>query len=99
VSDRNYQIDMSNSLSTYFFLCHFNTTTVTNDTLITDSLILSAGTFVILHRSEYFLAEQTVPFRLVGVFVTCFGLHDLSPLFLQDRVGRCKTDGDFIKST
>src|SRR5690606_2245429 len=74
MSHRNYQADVAVTLSTYFFLGNFYTTTVANDSFVSDSLVFTASTFVILHRTEDFLAEQAVTFRFVGSVVNGFGL-------------------------
>jgi len=49
---RYNQIDMTYPVSSYFFLRYFNTTTVTNNSFVTDSFIFTAGTFIILYRTK-----------------------------------------------
>jgi hypothetical protein len=45
------------SVSTHFFLSNFNTTTVTNDSFVSDSFVFSTSTFKILvqkfHRKDH----------------------------------------------
>ena len=60
---------MTATFTAYFLLCHFYTTTVADNTFITDAFVLSAVTFIILHRTEDTFAEQAVTFRLVGTVV------------------------------
>jgi len=71
---RNNQFDMSHTLTSYFFLGYFYTTTVTNNTLITDTLILTAIAFVVFYWTEYFFAKQTITFWLISTIVNGFRL-------------------------
>ena len=90
---------MSGTLTTNFLLCHLNTTTVTNDTLITDTLVLTAGTLIVLGRTEDALTEQTVTLRLIGTVVDGFRFGNLTEATLEDIFGRSKSDGNFRKIT
>ena len=99
MSHRNHQLDVSGTLTAHFLLCHLNTTTVTDDTLITDTLVLSAGTLIVLSRTEDALAEQTVTLWFVGTIVDGFGFGDLAEATLEDLFRRSKTYGNLRKIT
>jgi hypothetical protein len=57
MSDWHNKIDVTYSVSTHFFLSNFNTTTVTNDSFVSDSFVFSTSTFKILvqkfHRKDH----------------------------------------------
>ena len=69
---------MSGALTTNLLLCYLNTTTIADDTLITDTLILTAGTLIVLRRTEDALTEQTVTLRLIGTVVDGFRFGNLT---------------------
>ena len=75
MSHRNDQLDMPHPFTAYFFLRHFHTTTVTNDTFITDAFVFTAMALVILYRTENPLTEQTVAFRLISTVVDGSGFN------------------------
>ena len=60
---------MTGTLTTYLLLGNLYTTAVADDTLITDALVLTASTLIVLGRTEDALAEQTVALGLVGAIV------------------------------
>ena len=88
---------MTYTLSTYFLLSYFNTTTVANYTLIANTLILTAGTFVILYRTEDTLTKQTITLWFVGTVVNGFGFEHLAMRSLQKVFWRGKADSDALK--
>ena len=51
---------------------------VISNTLITNALVLSAVTLIILYRTKDTLAEQTVTLRLVGTIVDSLWLEHLA---------------------
>ena len=61
---RYYQRDMAHALTTNLLLGNLYTTSVTHNTLIADTLVLTAMELIILHRTEDALAEQTVKLGL-----------------------------------
>ena len=69
---------MSDTLTTHLLLGNLNTATVADDTLVTDTLVLTAGTLVVLRRTEDALAEQTVALGLVGAVVDGLRLGNLT---------------------
>ena len=69
---------MTHALTTHFLFRHFHTATVTNDSLVTDALVLAAVTLVVLHWTKNALAEQAVTLRLVRTVVDGLGLQHFS---------------------
>ena len=94
---RNDELDVSHTLTTYFLLGHFHTTTVADNALVTDTLVLSAMAFIVFHRTEDTFAEQTVAFRFISTVVNGFRFQHLAARILKDFFGRSQTDGDFSK--
>ena len=74
---------MSGALTTNLLLRYLNTTTIADDTLITDTLILTAGTLIVLRRTEDALTEQTVTLRLIGTVVDGFRFGNLTEATLR----------------
>ena len=73
MSNRDYELDVSRALAAYLLLCHLYTTTVADDTLVADALVLTAMALVVLRRTEDALAEKTIALGLVGTIVDGFG--------------------------
>ena len=91
---RYNEFDMAHAFTANFLLCYFHTATVAHDTFVTDTLVFSAGTFVILYRSEDPFAEQTITFRFVRTVVDCFRLQYFTIASFQDSIRGSQTDGD-----
>ena len=68
------EFDMSSTFTAHFLLCNFYTTTVADDSFITNTLVLSTGTFIIFCRTEDALTEQAIAFGLIGTIVNRFWL-------------------------
>ena len=66
------QLDVTHSLTSYLGFGNFYTALVAYNALISDALILTAVTFPVLGRSEYFFAEQAVLFGLLSSVIDCF---------------------------
>src|SRR5699024_8195030 len=60
------EFDVPHPLTADLGAGHLDAALVTNNTLITDLLILSASTLPVLSRTEDFLTEQTVAFGFQG---------------------------------
>ena len=73
------QFDMSHTLTAYISLGNFNTASVTDNTLITYLLILTAVTFPVLAGTKYLLTEQTVLLRLKRSVINRLRLLYLTP--------------------
>lgn len=93
----HYQVDMAHALTSYFFLGHLNTTTVTYDTLVTDALVFAAMTFVILDRTEDPFTEQATHLGFVTPIVDRLRLDDLTETPSQDDLRRSQGDPDLAK--
>src|SRR5437763_1513613 len=89
---------MAHAFAAHFLFSYFNTTTVTYDTLVTDTLVLTAGTFIIFNGSEDPFAEQTITFRFVRTVVDRFRLQYFTITSFEDGVGGCQTDRDLGES-
>ena len=61
--NRSRKLDVTHSFPSYFGFGNFYAATVADDTFISDSLILTAMAFPVLHRPENLFAEKTVFFR------------------------------------
>ena len=84
---------MASTLATHFLLCHFNTTSVADNTLIADTLVLAAMALVVLCRTKDTLAEETIALWLVSAVVDGFRLQHLTTTVLEDFLWRSKADG------
>ena len=90
----DYQRDVTHTLTTNLLLGDLYTATVADDTLIANTLVLTAVALVILNRTEDALAEQTITLGLVGTVVDGFGLENLATRLGTNLLGRCKTYRD-----
>ncbi len=72
------QLDVTTALTTHLLLRNLYATAVTYSSLVTDSLVLSAMTLIILGGTEDSLTEQSVTLWLVGTIVDGFGLQHLA---------------------
>ena len=97
MSNRNNELDMSSTLTTYLFLRNLNTTTVTDDTFVTDALVLTAGALIVFRRTEDSLTEQAVALWLVGAVVDGLGLGHLTIGVLLDCLRRGQANGNLGK--
>ena len=85
---------MSATLTTNLLLCNLYTTTITNDSLITDALVFTTAALIVFRRTENTFTEQTITFGLVRTIINGFGLGYLTKRIFQDLFGRSKTDGN-----
>ena len=76
--DRNRELNVAHAITTNFLLGNFYTTSITNDSFISDTLVFSAVTFKVLCRSKNPLTEQTLHFWLVRSVIDGLGLLYLS---------------------
>ena len=88
VSNWNDELDVTGAFTSYFFLGNFNAATVADDTLITDTFVLTAMAFIVLNRAENTFAEQSIAFRFVSTIVYCFRFKNFSIGSLEDFLGR-----------
>src|SRR5687767_2796364 len=94
MNNRHHQFNMAHAFTTYFLFRYLHTAAVANDSFITNTFVLTAGTLIILNRTKNPFAEQTISFRLVSTIVNGFRLKHLSVRPFQDAVGRSQSDGN-----
>ena len=70
--------NVSHAVTTNFVARNFNTTALTNDSLKTNSLVLSTCTFPSLLRSKNLFAEKTILLRAQCAVVDCLRLLNFS---------------------
>ena len=81
-----------------FFLCNLHTTTVANNTLVTNTFVFSAGALIIFYRPENSFAKQAISFRLVSAVINCFRLQYFTiSFFLRIASGEDKPDCNLRK--
>ena len=85
--NRHNKLNMSAALAAHLLLCHLDTATVADDAFVTNTLILAAGTLVVLGRTEDALAEKAVAFGLICAIVDGLRLGDFSEGVFQDFFG------------
>ena len=93
----NGKINMSHALTTDATKSHFDPTTVTNSSLVLDSLVFSASTFPVAGRTENTFTKETSLFRLKGPVVNGLRIEDLTLGPATDRFRICNGDGDLIE--
>ena len=96
---RNNQRNMSHAFATHFFLGYLNTTTVANDSFVTDTFVFTAVTLIILNRSEDSFAEQTIAFRFISPVIYRFRFQNFSVRTFKNFFRRGQTDTNFGKAT
>jgi hypothetical protein len=94
VGHGNNKFDMASTLAAHLLLGNLHTTTVADDALIADALVLAATALVVLGGTEDALAEKTVALGLIGAVVDSLGFSDLTITTLEDFLGRSKSDGN-----
>ncbi len=76
--NRYNQMNMSYSLASYLFLRYFNTTPITDNSSISNSLIFPTMTFPVFYRSKYPFTKKTILLWLIGSIVDCLWLKNLT---------------------
>ena len=97
MSYRYYQLNMSRTFAANLLLGYLYATSVADDTLITDALVLSASTLIVLSRTKDALAEETITLGLICTIINGFRLSNLTIRIFQDLFRRSKTDGNLRK--
>ena len=95
MSDGNYQMDVSHTFATHFFLCNFHPATIADNPFVTDTLVFSAMAFVILDRTENTLAKKTVTLRFVRTIVNRFRFQNFTTGVFKNFFRGSQTDGYF----
>ena len=91
MGDGNHQLNVAGTLTAHLLLGNLNTATVADNTLVTDALILAAGTLIVLCGTKDALTEQTVTLRLVGTIVDGLRLGNLTERTLENLLGRSQS--------
>ena len=87
------KLNMARTFTTNLLLGHLYTATIADDSFIANTLILTAGTLIILGRTKDTLTEKAVAFRLICTIINGFRFRYLAIRIFQDLFGRSKSDG------
>ena len=98
MGDGNDEFDVTHTFATHLFLGDFNTTTVADDSFVTDAFVFSTVTLIVLDGTENAFAEKTVAFGFICTVVDGLGFENLAAGFFEDFLGRCQSDGDLRES-
>ena len=93
MSNGNDKLNMSHTFTTHFLFGNLDTTTVTDNTLISDTLVFAAMALPITGGAEDALAEQAVTLGLVRTVVYGFRLGNLAIGTTLDGLGRRQANG------
>ena len=74
----HHQFNMSGSLAAHFLFRDLNATAVADDSLVTNTLVLTASALVVFRRTEDAFTEQAIPLGLVGTVIDCFRFGHLT---------------------
>ena len=77
---------MPNTVTTYLLFGNFYSTTVADDTFVTNPFIFTTSTFEILYRSENPFAEKTIALRFVRSVVDSFRFQNFTTRFSEDVI-------------
>ena len=97
MSNRYDKFYVTRAFTTNFLLCNLYTASVADDSLITDTLVLAAGAFIVLSRTKNTLAEQAITLRLICTIINGFWFCNLTIRIFQDLLWRSETDGNLRK--
>ena len=73
--NRNNKLYVSCAFAPHLLFSNFNTATIANNPLITNTFIFSAMAFEILYRTEDLLTKETIAFGLIGSVIYRFWTH------------------------
>ena len=91
---RNHQFDVAHALTTNFLLSYLYTATLADNTLVTNTFVLTAMALIVLNWTEDVLAEQTITLRLVGTIVDGLWFENLSRAKAHNLIWRCESNRD-----
>ncbi len=97
VHDWRRQCNVTHTVTTDLVTRDFNATTLTNDALETDALVLTARTLPGFLWSKDLLAEQSVLFGTKGSVVDGLGLFYFARRPTTDVLGRGEANAEFIE--
>ncbi len=92
VCKRNGEFDMAHAFATDAGVGHFDAAAVTDDTLVTGALELTAVAFPVLDGSKDLLAEETITFGLERTIVNRLRLRDFAVGPVANQVGRSQVN-------
>ena len=84
---------MSTTLKAYFLFGYLYPSSITDYTLITDTLVFTAGTFIVLGWAKNLFTEKAVAFRFVCAIINGLRLGNLTVRIFLDLFGRSETNG------
>ena len=88
---------MAHALATNAGQSYLHTTAVTNDTLVFDTLVFSAGTLPVTGWSKDALTEETSFFRFKCTVVNCFWVQHFTAGPRSHDLRRSNGNGDMIE--
>ncbi len=95
----HHQLDMSGTLTAHFLLGYLHAASVADNSFITDTLVLTASTLIVLSRTEDALTEQSIALGLVCTIVDGLRLGNLAETALEDLLGRSQSDSNLREIT
>src|SRR5574344_1593156 len=90
---------MTHSLTPYLFLGNLYTATVTYYSAITNPLVFTAMTLIVLVRTKYAFTEESISLRFVCTIVNSFRFEHFTRRPLKNLLGRCQTNGNLVEIT
>ena len=97
VRNRNRKLDVAHALATNAGQSYLHTTAVTNDTLVFDTLVFSAGTLPVTGWSKDALTEEASFFRFECAVVNCFWIQHFTAGPRSNDLRRRNGNGDMIE--
>ncbi|CAB4615974.1 unannotated protein [freshwater metagenome] len=97
VHDRSGEFDVTHALAADLRTGDFDATTLADDALETDTLVLAAVALPVLLRAEDLLAEESVLLGLERAVVDGLRLLDFAVGPCADGIGCCQSDSQLIK--
>src|SRR5690554_6558874 len=99
VGNGNHQGNVSHSFTSHLLLSNFHSTTVTYNAPVTDALVFSAVTLIILNGTENPFATKAVPFGLISTVIDRLRLQHFPAGALQNFFRGGQTYRDLGKIT
>ena len=93
----NGKLNVPHSATAFTRDSDFNTATVANNALKFDTLILPAGAFIVAHRTENTLAEESARFRFERAVINGFRIFDFPVRPLADHIRRSERNRHIVK--
>jgi hypothetical protein len=97
VADGSGQVDVTHALAANLGTGYLNTAALTDDALVTDTLVLAAVALPVLGRTEDALAEEAVLLRLQRAVVDRLRLDDLTGAPTADLLAGGEADFNCVE--